>query len=320
MNYVLSHWQASWAFLVLCAVAVALHLSGLRQVPAAGRGGHGPAGRDHRGREAAAFYGGVLAAGIAVVSPVGYWSDSYLWVRAVQDLLLAVIAPSLIVLGAPWLALAAGLAVLARRHVRSPPAAEGRRPSAPGGGPGWWLAWPLGVTIAFNIVWLGWHVPALYDLSATNAAVRNAEYATYLGTGILFWLQLIGSRPSSPAAPPMRRLAFLVGTAAADTVLGMVLVFGSGLLYPAYVGPAHRVLTVIADQQVAGAALWMGVLPSLIIVSVALLGTWLDNEERDDPSRDLEKLTALQTAGWRSRGGSVAARWPSGSRYRPPTA
>jgi putative membrane protein len=320
MNFVLSHWQASWAFLVLCAVVVALHLTGLRQVTAARRGADGPDGRDHPGREAGAFYGGLLVAAIAVISPVGYWSGSYLWVRAAQDLLLAVIAPSLIVLGAPWLVLAAGLAVVTRRRVRSAPPAEGRRASAAGVRPAWWLAWPLGVTIAFNVVWLGWHLPALYDLSATNPVVRYAEYGTYLGAGILFWLQLIGSRPSSPAAPPTRRLAFLVGTAAADTVLGMVLVFGSGLLYPAYVGPAQRVLAVIADQQVAGAALWMGVLPSLIIAFVALLGSWLDNEERDDPSRDLGKLTAPQTAGWRSRGGSVVAGWPSEPRYRPPAA
>jgi cytochrome c oxidase assembly factor CtaG len=112
----------------------------------------------------------------------------------------------------------------------------------------------------------------------------------------------------------------LVGTAAADTVLGMVLVFGSALLYPAYAGPARGLSLVIADQQLAGAVLWMGILPSLIIAAVAILMTWLDNEERDDPSRDLERLTTPRPAGWPSSGGSGVAGWPSRTRYRPPAA
>ena len=52
----------------------------------------------------------------------------------------------------------------------------------------------------------------------------------------MFWLQLIGSRPWT-ATPPLRRVALLIGTVAADTVLGMVLVFGSGVFYPTTATP-----------------------------------------------------------------------------------
>ena len=40
----------------------------------------------------------------------------------------------------------------------------------------------------------------------------------------------------------------------------MVLVFGYGVLYPGYANPAHHVMTVLDDQQLAGAVLWMGML------------------------------------------------------------
>ena len=85
--------------------------------------------------------------------------------------------------------------------------------------------------VAFNVIWLGWHLPALFDQVPVSAAAAAVEYVLYLGAGILFWLQLIGSRPWTPAAPPMRRVALLIGTVAADTILGMVLVFGSGVFY-----------------------------------------------------------------------------------------
>ena len=71
----------------------------------------------------------------------------------------------------------------------------------------------------------------------------------------------------------------------------MVLVFGSGLLYPAYRTGGHNSLSVIADQQVGGAVLWMGMLPPLIIATVALLLGWMEHEESDELSRELDRLT-----------------------------
>jgi cytochrome c oxidase assembly factor CtaG len=182
-----------------------------------------------RAKERVAFLGGLVLAVLALVPPLGHYAGLYIWVRSIQDLLLAFAAPALIVLGAPWKVWARG----------RPAERAGRRR---------WPAWPVAVVLTFNVVWLGWHVTAAYDLAATNPAVRYLEYVSYLAAGIGFWRQLIGSRP---ALPPMRRLALLVGTAAADTVLGMVLVFGSAVVYPAYRGAGHHALSVLSDQQVA---------------------------------------------------------------------
>jgi len=238
-----------------------------------------------------------------------------------QDLLLAVVAPSLIVLGAPWRPLSAGIRLSHRPAERAASGGQAatRQAAAGQAATGWWLARPVGATAAFSVIWLGWHLPALYDAGVTNAAVRYAQYACYLGAGVVFWLQLIGSRPSSPAAGPLRRLTLLVAAVVADTLLGMVLVFGSGVVYPAYRGAAHHALSVVSDQQIGGAVLWIGVLPPFIIAAIALLNTWLDNEERDDPSHDLERLTRRRTVGWASRSGAGAAGWQSRPRYRPPT-
>jgi putative membrane protein len=292
MSLVLSHWSASWLVLGAYVVVAGAHLAGTL------RGGLAAAG-DQRAttREALVFQLGLLVAVLALVSPVRYWSGIYIWVRALQDLLLAVVAPGLIVVGAPWSALA--------RSVGRP---------APGGAaarsrPSWWLRWPVTTVVAFNVVWLGWHVPALFDRVAVSTVAAAAEYLLYLGGGILFWLQVIGSRPWTPVAVPLRRATLLIATVAADTVLGMVLVFGSGVLYRTYGNSAHHVMTVVDDQQLAGAILWMGMLPPMIAGAVAVLMRWLNDEESQALSVGIDRLLKP-----RSTAGSAA--WRSGARFR----
>jgi putative membrane protein len=289
MSPVLAHWSAVWPAAAIYLAVAGAHLAGTL------RGGLGGAvGRRAVISEAALFQGGLLLALLAIVSPLRYWSGIYIWVRAIQDLVLAIVAPGLIVVGAPWPALARSVG---RRQIgqRAPdgPAAGLRRP--------WWLRWPLATVVAFNVIWLGWHLPALFDKVPASAAAGALEYVLYLGAGTLFWLQLIGSRPWTPTAPPMRRVALLVGTVAADTILGMVLVFGSGVFYRYYGNSSHHVMTLVDDQQLAGAVLWMGVLPAMISAAVAVLVRWLNDEESEDLSAGIDRLLTQRSSAWPSR-------------------
>jgi putative membrane protein len=288
MSPVLAHWSAIWPVLAIYLAVAVAHLAGTA------RGGlGGPGGRRAVLSEAALFQGGLLLALLAIVSPLRYWSGVYIWVRALQDLVLAMVAPGLIVVGAPWSALA--------RSVGRGQVGQGAPDGPKAQRPPWWLRWPLATAVAFNVIWLGWHLPGLFDKVPVSAAVAALEYATYLGAGILFWLQVIGSRPWVPAAPPMRRTAFLVGTVAADTILGMVLVFGSGVFYRFYDNPLHHVMTVVDDQQLAGAILWMGALPPMIAASVAVLVRWLNDEESEDLSAGIDRLLTQRSSAWPSR-------------------
>ncbi len=314
MNYVLSHWSAAWPVLVCYAAIVAVHLTGARRLADAGGGrADGPASdwAKARWREAVAFQFGLLAVFLALVSPIAYWSGRYVWVRSVQDLVLGVVAPPLVVLGAPWLALRCGLS-RAAAHSLNDQAALGNGHSVASRAP-WWLAWPALITVAFNIIWLGWHVPALYDLAARDPVARYAEIVMYLAAGTLLWLQLIGSHPWSPRSSPLRRLALLAGTAAVGSVLGVLLVFGAAVVYPAYRSPARGVLALVADQQVGGGILWTGMMPSFAIAAIALLYTWLSNEESGDLSAELDRLTGQRPGPWPAspRSGRSAG-WRSG--------
>jgi len=162
---------------------------------------------------------------------------------------------------------------------------------------------PALTVITFNVAWCGWHLPALYDGAFRHPAEYAAEVVSYLGLGVAFWLQLIGSRPLSPAWAPLRRVALLAGTVIVSTLLGMVLVFGYGLAYPGYAGPGHRVLSVVYDQQAGGAVLWVLVLPGYVTAGVALLIRWLADEEAQALTSGLDRLLKPAKPAWPARPG-----------------
>jgi putative membrane protein len=315
MDMLLAHWSASWLVIVAYLTVAAVHTAGLRHLlatPPAGGPGVPPASRRELLQEATAFHAGLLCVLAALISPVAYWSATYIWVRGIQDLMLAFVAPPLIAVGAPWLALRAGwqwphpdaAGRPASDSAAAGAAEQGSNAASTGPGRGSRRRpWGVGVTIAFNVTWLGWHLPLLFDLALRSGGVRAAEYASYLGVGIAFWLQLIGSRPLRPRCGPIRRVALILATTGAGTVLGMILVFGSGVLYPAYGGAAHHVMTVLDDQQLAGAIVWMGMLPPLIIAAVALIMRWLDDEESEALTAGLDRLLVQRQSAWPARPG-----------------
>ena len=79
------------------------------------------------------------------------------------------------------------------------------------------------MTVAFNLGWLGWHLPGPYDAVRRYPAAAAAEVITYLGLGVVFWLQLIGSRPFAPLFAPLSRFMLVAGTVVVTSVLSMVL-------------------------------------------------------------------------------------------------
>jgi len=297
-NVVVSHWSANAAVLAVVAVAVAVHARGLRgvAVDARRRGEGTPRGI---GWQAAAFYGGLLVVLLALLSPLAYWSHLYIWVRSLQDILLANVAPVFLVLGAPWLVLRRGLA-----FPRPPAGDAGPRAGDAAPRPAASRArLAVGTVIAFNVVWCGWHLPPLYDGALRYPVVYAAEVVSYLGLGVAFWLVLIGSRPLSPVLAPLRRVMLLAATVVVGTLLGMVLVFGYGVAYPSYLGAGHHVLSVVYDQQAGGAVLWVLVLPVYVTAGVALLIRWLNDEETEALTSGLDRLLKPAKPAWPSRPG-----------------
>jgi putative membrane protein len=295
MTMVVSHWSANVAVLTVYVLVAVTHLIGVRgeALDAKWQGRSLPPGRLV---EAASFQFGLLIALLALVSPIGYWSYRFIWVRNMQDVMLAFGAPAFIVLGAPWLPLRRGLG-LGRRGS----AGEGA-PGSPAAG-GWrpgWQAGPILATVVFSVVWWVWHLTGPFDAALRSPALYAVEVVTYLGVGIWFWLQLIGSRPLSPAMTPLNRIALVVAAAASSTVLGLIRVYSAGLTYPAYNNPHHAIFSVVTDQQVGGGVLWVIPLVPFTIAAIALAIGWLQQDESASDTSALDRLLRQRSA-WPSR-------------------
>ena len=305
-----SYWSANVVALAAYVVVAVTHLLGMRDAAASGK---------RRGRplppglwaQAVSFQAGLLLVLLALVSPMGYWSYRFIWVRTMQDVVLAFVAPALIVLGAPWLPLRRGLGLSGHRREKDDEGApDGAGAGADGAGVGGtgvirlpgWQAVPILVTVVFNVMWWAWHLPGAYDAALRSPVIYAAEVVTYLGVGILFWLQLIGSRPLSPRMAPLNRIPLVVATAASCTVLGLIRAYGPGVAYPAYLGLGHQVASVVAYQQAGGAILWVFPLLPLSIVAVALAVGWLKEDEANADAADLDRLLRHKSA-WPSRPG-----------------
>ena len=144
----------------------------------------------------AAFYCGIATLALAVASPVDAYSDRLFWVHMTQHVLLTMVAPPLLLLGRPWPRMLKPFAPSVRRPVAravlvGPTLAPVRRL-------GRTLAAPLPAFVAFSVVLLGWHVPALYDLTLRNALVHELEHALFFSTALLFWVHLVPGATGRP--------------------------------------------------------------------------------------------------------------------------
>ena len=302
MNVVVSYWSANVAALAAYAVAAVTHLLGMRDAAADARR-QGRSLPPVQVRRAVAFQLGLLLAVLAVVSPLGHWSYRFIWVRDFQDVILAIAAPALIVLGAPWLPLRWGMGLRARdqRVAGAPGEADADETARRDWSPGW-PALPIVVTAVFCVVWWAWHLPGPFDAAVRTPAIYALEIITYLAAGILLWLQLLESPPLRPKLPPLRRVALVVLLAASGTVLGLIRAYGPGVAYPAYLNFGRSVSAVVSDQQAGGAILWVIPLIPFSILAVALAIRWLSEDESEATTADFDRLLKHRSA-WPSRPG-----------------
>jgi cytochrome c oxidase assembly factor CtaG len=248
----LDHWSFD-LFLVGAALVVVLHELGLASL----RRRSIPSHTRTRRLRSLLFYSGFALLLLTVTSPVDYWSDDYFFVHMIEHIMLAFYAPALIVAGAPWIPLLHGLPVgFRRRLVRS--VALGRFAGVLRS-VGRFLVNPWTALVAFNVVMVLWHVPALFDAAEENQAVHvGLMHASLFFTGMLFWLQIIPSLPFRPKASPLWQIGAVISTNVVMFVLAMSMsLFSQGSWYSAYAHVPGVTLSPYADQQIGAAILWI---------------------------------------------------------------
>ncbi len=199
------------------------------------------------------FLGGLAAIYTSLASPLDAFASFLLTAHMVQHLLLTMIAPPLLLLGAPQLPLLAGLP---------------RRFASKALGP--FLNWPLlkaavhrlmhpavcwALFIFSNVVW---HFPDFYELALGSPGWHEFEHLCFLATALLFWWHVVQPWPSRPRWPRWAMVPYLLLADLQNTALAAFLSFYERVLYPTYEhAPRLGRLNPLDDQAGAGAIMWV---------------------------------------------------------------
>jgi putative membrane protein len=252
MQYLTGHWAFD-PFAIIALIGVCWHEAGLARLARRSR----PERSRQRRIRSVWFYAGLAVLLLAVQSPIDYWADSYFFVHMIQHLLLMFAAPVLIVAGAPWQPLLAGLpGHLGKDATREVMTGRWARPLRAAGG---FLLRPWVAVISFNLAMVVWHLPGPFDLAARNEAVHIwLMHGSFFLTGVLFWLQFIPSVPFRVAMSRAAQAAALVLTNMQMWILAMSMSFlSSTSWYPVYAHVRGVTFPPLADQQLGAAILWV---------------------------------------------------------------
>jgi putative membrane protein len=201
--------------------------------------------RDRRWR-AEAFYLGLAALFIALEPPLDRLSDSLFWAHMLQHMLLQMVAPPLLVLGAPWLQIWRVVPLTARRRlsrvtIRSRPLRLlSRVLTRP------WIASLLFLgTIALS------HLPAIFDYALRHEAFHESEHILFIALGLLFWSRAFDSPPFRAPLRPRGAVLFFATAMAGESLLALAILGVHTPLYRPYavIDPRPEGLSTLADQQ-----------------------------------------------------------------------
>jgi putative membrane protein len=222
---------------------------------------------------AVAFWTGLLAVLIALVSPLEGMATELLSAHMVQHLLLVMVAAPLIVAGLPRLPLTVALPVNLRRPLHR----TGRRPRLRAIRRA--VTHPVVAWVVATVVLWTWHAPALYQMALRSDLVHALEHATLLGTALLFWWEVLDPR-ARDRLDPGGGLVYLFAAGLQGGALGALFTFATSPIYPAYVATAPAWgITALADQQLAGLIMWIPFGTIYLGVAAARFVGWLRASE-----------------------------------------
>ena len=269
----ITQWYPDAAFALGCLAAVLLYIAGLRRLRH--RGDRWPVGRT------IAWMSGVGLIAFVQTSGLMTYGMTMLSVHMTQHLILMMVCPVLLVLGAP--------VTLALRSIT--PAPRGDR------GPREWLLVviqshvirvltnPLVALVLFVSGPFVVYFTGLFEVAMRDHNGHTLMSLHFLLTGYLFYEVLVGIDPLPKRPPYLARIGLQFAAIVFHTLFGLALMESARLIAADY----YRTLAVdiawlpdtLADQRLAGQISWgASELPGLAIL-ILLLYQWSRSDERE---------------------------------------
>jgi putative membrane protein len=143
------------------------------------------------------------------------------------------------------------------------------------------LTHPVTTWLAGTLTVIGWHIPAAFQLAQRLAIWRAAQDASFLVTGLLFWWPVVQPWPAAKRLPrPMIPLYLFAATLPCDA-LSAFLVFSDRVAYHQHLAESGgSSVAALADQQMAGAFMWVAITFLYLIPALVLTVHTLSPEHR----------------------------------------
>lgn len=223
------------------------------------------------------YLGGLVAIGLALMSPIDILSQQLFLMHMIQHLLLIMVAPPLLLIANPLPFILWGLPDRLRQKIGGAISRLLHRESAS-------RRW-LRTLTSPGIVWLftvfaivGWHDPALYNAALRIEWVHDLEHLFFFAAGMCYWWHVTGAGPRiHKQFGPVGRIAFALAAVPPNMTLGVILAFAREPVYTYYLSvPRLWNISVLDDQRIGGIIMWipgsmMYIMTALILAS-RLLG------------------------------------------------
>ena len=268
---VLFDWRFDLIFGTAAIVMALLYLAGVRRLRR--RGDAWPVGRT------VSWLGGCAALLFATSSGLGKYMPAMFSMHMVAHMLLSMLVPILLVLGAP--------VTLALRAL--PAAGRGDPP-----GPREWLlaalhshvsrflTHPVAATVLFVAGFYGLYFGGIFDAAVDNHAAHVLMNIHFLLSGYLFYWVVIGIDPTPRPIPQVVKVGMVFVSLPLHAFFGVVLMGTQTVLGETFYRSLHLSwhTDLIGDQRLGGGIAWAAGEIPLVIVMIALLIQWRRSDQR----------------------------------------
>jgi len=222
------------------------------------------------------FVLGQLTVFAALVSPIDALSDQLFLMHQIQHLMLRVIGPVLILLGAPLTPVLRGLPdgflydyvrpITGNQRVRRAYA---------------FITNPLlALSLFIGTLWV-WQIQELQNLVVRNTLAHLLMHFTMFASAMLYWWLVIDPAPHRSRIHYGLRVLYVAITIIPNTALGALVVFSSVVLYSAYGETGHSFnLSALDDQLIGGLILWLPMEMMSVLIAGVVFIMWFMNEEK----------------------------------------
>jgi len=224
------------------------------------------------------FMVGVAFAGLATLSPIAHYSGGLLWANFTGFLLITMVAPPLMLLGAP-LTLAfrisgSGKRRLLRTMYRSKIVTA--------------LTFPIVSWLLFAVATYVWQFTSLTDEAVHNAPLRLIQQFTLLLVGFVFWTPALAADPVRWRIPyPLRALYVFVEMTHKGLFGGMFLSMSTAMHTDFARGAPSWAPSALTDQRISILILWIGGNMIFLVALVGLILRWTAYEGRNQHRTDI---------------------------------